>query len=81
MNWLEVAVKMVEQDDQRIKYVPLSRIIGGYINHEEGYGILNIKVPADIADDLTKGGRRKYIGGLLLLEREPYERLKGGVQE
>ena len=50
------------------------------IKFDKGYGTIKINVPADIADDLTNGSRQ-YVGGFLLLDRETYERLKGGEEE
>ena len=79
MNWLEIAVKMVEQNDDGVKFAPLSNIAGADIKFNKGYGTLKINVPADVADDLTNGSH-KYVGGFLLLDREVYEQLKGGDQ-
>ena len=77
MNWLEIAVKMVEQNNGGVICAPLSNIAGADIKFVEGYGTLKIIVPADVADDLTNGSH-KYVGGFLLLDRETYERMKGG---
>lgn len=80
MNCLEIASKMVEQNNDCVKFAPLSNIEGADIKFDKGYGTIKINVPADIADDLTNGSR-KYVGGFLLLDRETYERLKGGEEE
>ena len=77
MNWLEIASKMVEQNNDSVKFAPLSNIAGADIKFDKGYGTIKINVPADIADDLTNGSR-KYVGGFLLLDRETYEQLKVG---
>lgn len=77
MNWLEIASRMVEQNNDGVKLAPLSNIVGADIKFKKGYGTIKINIPADIAYDLTNGSR-KYIGGFLLLDRETYERLKGG---
>lgn len=78
MNWLEIAAKMVEQNDDAVKVAPLSNISGADIKFDKGYGTIKINVPANVADDLTNGSH-KYVGGFLLLDRETYELLKGGV--
>lgn len=77
MSWLEIAAKMAEQNSDAVKFAPLSNIAGADIKFNKGYGTLKINVPADIADDLTNGSH-KYVGGFLLLDRETYERMKGG---
>ena len=74
MNWLEVAVKMVERNDDGIKVAPLSNIAGVDIKFDKGYGTLKINVPADVADDLTNGSG-KYIGGLLLIDSQTYKEI------
>ena len=79
MNWLEIASKMVEQNNDGVKFAPLSNIAGADIKFDKGYGPIKINVPADIADDLTNGSR-KYVGGFILLDREPSEQMKGGVE-
>jgi hypothetical protein len=75
MNWLEVAVKMVKQNDGNVKVAPLSNIAGVDIRFDKGYGTLKINVPADVANDLTNGSG-KYIGGLLIIDRQTYEEMK-----
>ena len=77
MNWLEIASKMVEKNNDGVKIAPLSNIAGADIKFDKGYGTIKINVPADVADDLTNGSR-KYVGGFLLLDRETYEKMKGG---
>lgn len=75
MNWLEVAAKMVEQNDENVKVAPLSNIAGVDIKFDKGYGTIKINVPSDVADDLTNGSG-KYVGGLLLIDREIYIKMK-----
>lgn len=76
MNWLEVAVKMVKQNSDCVKVAPLSNVAGADIKFDKGYGTIKINIPADIANDLTNGSN-KYVGGLLLLDRQEYEQVKG----
>ena len=75
MNWLEVAVELVKRNDETVKIAPLSNIEGADIKFNKGYGTLKINVPSNVADDLTNGSG-KYIGGLLLIHRESYEKVK-----
>ena len=75
MNWLEVAVKMVKENNGDIQIAPLSNIAGADIKFNKGYGTIKINIPAKIADDLTNGSG-KYIGGLLLIDRHSYEEMK-----
>jgi hypothetical protein len=75
LNWLEVAVKMVEQNDENVKVAPLSNITGADIRFDKGYGTLKINVPADIAEDLTNGSN-KYLGGFLIIDRKAYEKVR-----
>lgn len=77
MNWVEVAVKLVAENNDKVKFAPLANIVGVDIKFDKGYGTLKINVPSDIADDLTNGSR-KYIGGLLLIDRQAYEEMKDG---
>jgi hypothetical protein len=77
MNWVEVAVKLIAENNNGVKLAPLRNISGVDIRFDKGYGTLKINVPANVADDLTNGSH-KYVGGLLLIDRETYERLKGG---
>lgn len=74
MNWLEVAVKMVERNDDGVKVAPLSNISGADIKFDKGYGTIKINVPSDVANDLTNGSG-KYVGGLLLLDRQTYNEI------
>ena len=76
MNWLEVAVKMVERNDDGVKAAPLSNISGADIKFDKGYGTIKINVPSDVADDLTNGSG-KYVGALLLLDRQTYNEIVG----
>ena len=80
MNWLEIASKMVEQNNECVKFAPLSNIAGADIKFDKGYGTIKINVPADVANDLTNGSH-KYVGGFLLLDRETYEKTKGSEGE
>lgn len=77
MQFLLETTKMIEQNNDGVKFAPLSNIAGADIKFDKGYGTIKINVPADIADDLTNGNR-KYVGGFILLDRETYEQLKGG---
>ena len=79
MNWVEVAVKLVAENSDGVKFAPLSNIAGVDIRFDKGYGTLKINVPADIANDLTNGSG-KYVGGLLLIDRRAYEDAKGGAK-
>lgn len=79
MNWLEIAVKLVEQNGN-VMVAPLANIAGADIKFDKGYGTIKINIPADVANDLTNGSN-KYIGGLLLVERKAYEQMKGGEQK
>lgn len=79
MNWLEIASKMVKQNNDGVKFAPLSNIVGADIKFDKGYGTIKINVPANVANDLTNGSR-KYVGGLLLLDREIYEKMKGSEE-
>ena len=38
MNWLEIASKMVEQNNDGVKIAPLSNIAGADIKFDKGYG-------------------------------------------
>lgn len=80
MNWVEVAVKLVAENSDGVKFAPLSNIAGVDIKFNKGYGTLKINVPADVADDLTNGSG-KYVGGLLLIDRQTYEAMKDGGKE
>ena len=79
MNWLEVAVELVKQNGD-VRVAPLSNIAGADIKFDKGYGTIKINVPADVANDLTNGSN-KYIGGFLLIDRQAYEKMKGGAEE
>ena len=76
MNWLEIAAKLVEQNDNNVKFAPLSNVAGADIRFDKGYGTIKLNVPADVADDLTNGSN-KYVGGFLLIDRASYEQMKG----
>lgn len=45
MNWLEIASKMVEQNNDEVKFAPLSNIVGADIKFDKGYGTIKINVP------------------------------------
>lgn len=77
MNWLDIAAKMVERNDDSVKFAPLSNIAGVDIKFNKGYGTIKINVPADVADDLTNGSG-KYVGGFLIMDRKAYEDMKDG---
>ena len=77
MNWVEVATELIKEDSDNVKFAPLANIAGSDIKFDKGYGTLKINVPADVADDLTNGSG-KYVGGLLLIDRQAYEAMKGG---
>ena len=79
MNWLEVAAKLVAENSENVKIAPLANISGADIKFNKGYGTLKINVPASVADDLTNG-TGKYVGGLLLIDRQAYEDAKGGAE-
>jgi hypothetical protein len=80
MTWVDIAAKMVESNNDGVKFAPLANIAGVDIRFDKGYGTLKINVPADIADDLTNGSG-KYVGGLLLLDRKTYESMKDGKEQ
>lgn len=79
MNLGEIISKVLEKDESKVMLAPLSNIAGADIKFDKGYGTIKINVPADVADDLTNGSR-KYVGGFLLLDRETYEKMKGGAE-
>jgi hypothetical protein len=80
MTWVDIAAKMVESNNDGVKFAPLANIAGVDIRFDKGYGTLKINVPADVADDLTNGSG-KYVGGLLLLDRKTYESMKDGKEQ
>lgn len=71
MNWIEKILKVFEKDEEKVKLAPFSNIVGADIKFNKGYGTLKIKVPADVADDLTNGSG-KYVGGFLLVDKKLY---------
>lgn len=79
MTWVDIAAKMVERNDENVKFAPFANIVGVDIKFDKGYGTIKINVPADVADDLTNGSG-KYVGGLLIIDRKAYENMKGGDQ-
>lgn len=79
MTWVDIAAKMVERNDENVKFAPFANIVGVDIKFDKGYGTIKINVPADVADDLTNGSG-KYVGGLLIIDRKAYENMKGGEQ-
>lgn len=80
MRLSEILSKVEEQDEKKIQLAPLSNIEGANIKFDKGYGTIKINVPAAVADDLTNGSR-KYVGGLLLIDRQAYEDAKKGDTE
>lgn len=80
MNWVEIAVKLIAENNDGVKFAPLRNIAGADIKFDKGYGTLKINVPSDVADDLTNGSG-KYVGGLLLLDRKTYESMKDGKEQ
>jgi hypothetical protein len=80
MTWVDIAAKMVERNDENVKFAPFANIVGVDIKFDKGYGTLKINVPSDIANDLTNGSG-KYVGGLLLLDRKTYESMKDGKEQ
>ena len=80
MNWLDIVSKIMEQDEDKIQLAPLSNIAGADIKFDKGYGTLKINVPSDVADDLTNG-RHKYMGGLLLIDRQTYKDVEKKIDE
>ena len=75
MRLSEIISKVEEQYENKIQLAPLSNIQGANIKFDKGYGTLKINVPANIANDLTNGSG-KYVGGLLLIDRQAYEDAK-----
>lgn len=71
MLWIDILSKVFKKDENKIILAPLSNIAGVDIKFSKGYGTLKINVPADVADDLTNGSG-KYVGGLLLIDRQAY---------
>lgn len=78
-NLGEIISKILENDEGAVQLAPLSNIAGADIKFNKGYGTLKINVPADVADDLTNGSG-KYVGGLLLIDKQAYQSvMKGGI--
>ena len=77
MNWVEIAVNLIAENNDGVKFAPLKNISGADIKFNKGYGTLKINVPSDVADDLTNGSG-KYVGGLLLIDRQAYEDARKG---
>lgn len=76
-NLGEIITKVLENSEETVFLAPLANIAGADIKFTKGYGTLKINIPADVAHDLTNGSG-KYVGGLLLIERQAYEAAKGG---
>ena len=76
MNWVEIAAKLIEENSENVKVAPLANIAGVDIRFDKGYGTLKLNVPSDVADDLTNGSG-KYVGGLLLIDKQAYDAVKG----
>lgn len=77
MNWAEIISNILKRDGEQVMLAPFSNIVSANINFDKGYGTLKINVPADVADDLTNGSN-KYVGGLLLIDRQTYEAFQKG---
>lgn len=77
MNWGEIIVKVLEKDESKVMLASLANIAGADIKFNKGYGTIKINIPANVADDLTNGSR-KYVGGLLLIDRQAFEDAKKG---
>ena len=69
--WIENVKKVLEKDETKVNLAPFANIVGADIRFDKGYGTLKINVPAHVADDLTNGSG-KYMGGLLLIDKEAY---------
>lgn len=80
MNWGEIIVKVLEKDESKVMLAPLANIAGADIKFNKGYGTIKINIPANVADDLTNGSG-KYVGGLLLIDRQAFEDAKKGGEE
>lgn len=80
MNWLDIVSKIMERDEDKIQLAPLSNISGADIKFDKGYGTLKINVPSDVADNLTNGSC-KYMGGLLLIDRQTYKDMEKQINE
>lgn len=77
MNIGEIISKVFEKDESKVMLAPLSNIAGADIKFDKGFGTLKINIPADVAYDLTNGSG-KYVGGLLMIDRQVYEDAKKG---
>lgn len=80
MNLGEIISKVLEKDESKVMLAPLANIAGADIKFNKGYGTIKINVPADVADNLTNGSG-KYVGGLLLIDRQTYEDAKKGGEQ
>lgn len=77
MHLGEIISKVLENDESKVMLAPLANIAGADIKFNKGYGTIKINVPANVADDLTNGSD-KYVGGLLLIDKQAYEDAKVG---
>lgn len=80
IHWIDTIKKVFEKDEKKVNLAPFANIVGADIRFDKGYGTLKINVPADVADNLTNGSG-KYVGGLLLVDKEAYYEVaseKGG---
>ena len=75
----EILSKIEQKDANKIMLAPLANISGADIRFDKGYGTVKITIPANVAHDLTNGSR-KYVGGLLVIDRQAYEDAKGGAE-
>ena len=79
-NLGEIISKVCEADDSKVMLAPLVNIAGADIKYTKGYGTIKINVPSKVAEDLTNGSG-KYVGGLLLIDRQAYETAKKVYEE
>lgn len=79
MNWIDIVSKLSERNDETVQMASFANIAGADIKFDKGYGTIKINVPADVANDLTNGSH-KYMGGLLLIDRQAYEQMKCDVE-
>ena len=80
MDWIEIVREISKNAAEKVQLAPLANIGGADIKFDKGYGTIKINVPADVADDLTNGSN-KYVGGLLLIDREAYEQIRMGKSD
>jgi hypothetical protein len=76
----EMITEVQAKDAEKVMLAPLTNIEGVDIKFDKGYGTIKINVPAAVADSLTDGSG-KYVGGLLLIDRQAYEEAKNALAE